>query len=153
VISRAFSFFLLHNHVINKKKSFSGDVNYEANFPFFFCFISNGPYTPPLPSPSTHVVNTKPAQKLNHLSSTLIRTVFHRGREGSDFEVLHSRILVLLLPNTEVLVRFELLYLSGGASGGKLSQALIHPLKNPPQSTVIHLLMMMSFICSCRNKK
>jgi hypothetical protein len=40
--------FLLHNHIINKKKSFSGDVNYEANFPFFFCFISNGPYTPPL---------------------------------------------------------------------------------------------------------
>ena len=53
--------------------------------------------------------------------------------------MLLSRILVLLLPNTEVLVRFELLYLSGGVSGGKLSQALIHPLKNPSQSAVINL--------------
>ena len=37
VISRAFIFILLHNHIINKKKnSFSSDVNYEANSPFFF---------------------------------------------------------------------------------------------------------------------
>ena len=46
VISRAFIFFLLHtitSQII--KKSFSGDVNYEA--PFFFGFISNGPDTPP----------------------------------------------------------------------------------------------------------
>jgi hypothetical protein len=38
VISRAFSFFLLKNHFINKNKifSFSCNINYEANFPFFF---------------------------------------------------------------------------------------------------------------------
>ena len=37
-MSRASSFFLLHKHFINKKKIFfSGDVNYEANFPF--CFL------------------------------------------------------------------------------------------------------------------
>ena len=37
VIYRAFFYFLLHNHIINiKKKSFSGDVNYEANVSFFF---------------------------------------------------------------------------------------------------------------------
>jgi len=48
VISGPFLKKLLHNHII-KKKSFSGDVNYEANFPLFFLFISNGPYTPPLP--------------------------------------------------------------------------------------------------------
>jgi hypothetical protein len=37
VISRAFFFILLHNHIINIKNyfSFSGDVNYEANFSFF----------------------------------------------------------------------------------------------------------------------
>jgi hypothetical protein len=38
VVSGAFINFLLHNHSI-KKKSFSGDVNYEANFAFFFNFI------------------------------------------------------------------------------------------------------------------
>jgi hypothetical protein len=36
VVSSPFSLFLLHNHIINKKKSFSGDVNYEANFSFLF---------------------------------------------------------------------------------------------------------------------
>ena len=37
VISRAFIFFLLHNNFITKKiKKKSGDVNYEANFLFFF---------------------------------------------------------------------------------------------------------------------
>ena len=36
VISGAFINFLLHNHIINKIKSFSGDVNYETNFAFFF---------------------------------------------------------------------------------------------------------------------
>jgi hypothetical protein len=37
VISRALFYFLLHNHFIkNKKNSFSGDINYEANFPLFF---------------------------------------------------------------------------------------------------------------------
>jgi hypothetical protein len=41
--------------------------------------------------------------------------------------VLHTCLLLLLVPNTEVLVRFELLYLRGGASGGELSQALIVP--------------------------
>ncbi len=34
---------MLHNHITNKKNNFSGDVNYEANYPLFFCFISNGP--------------------------------------------------------------------------------------------------------------
>ncbi len=66
VISRAFSVFVLHKHSIDKKKSFSGDVNYEANFPLFF-FASSVtaailptyphplPTHPPIPhTPPTH---------------------------------------------------------------------------------------------------
>jgi hypothetical protein len=35
VIYRAFSFFLLHNHIINiEKKSFSGEVKESVIFPF-----------------------------------------------------------------------------------------------------------------------
>jgi hypothetical protein len=47
--------------------------------------------------------------------------------------VLHTRLLLLLVPNAEVLVRLELLHVSSG----ELSQALIHPLINPPQSAAI----------------
>ena len=47
--------------------------------------------------------------------------------------MLHPRLLLLLVPNTEVLVRFELLHVSSG----ELSQALVHPLINPPQSAAI----------------
>ena len=36
MISGPFFLILLHNHIINKKKTFSGDVHYEAIFPFFF---------------------------------------------------------------------------------------------------------------------
>jgi len=36
VISREFSFFVIHNHFINKKNFFSPAINYEANFPLFF---------------------------------------------------------------------------------------------------------------------
>jgi hypothetical protein len=39
VISRAFFYFLLHNHIINKKKSFSGEVKDSVIFPFFLHFI------------------------------------------------------------------------------------------------------------------
>jgi hypothetical protein len=74
-----FSLFLLRKHFITefffKKKS--GDVNYEANFSFFFCFIRElnptlspyliphsarelKPYTPPLPSPSPPRANSNP---------------------------------------------------------------------------------------------
>jgi hypothetical protein len=38
VYSGAFIKKLLHNHIIIKKKSISGDVNDEANFSSFFCF-------------------------------------------------------------------------------------------------------------------
>jgi hypothetical protein len=50
VISRAFFFILLHNHIINIKKyfSFSGDVNYEANFSFFILLHKRAkPIAPP----------------------------------------------------------------------------------------------------------
>jgi hypothetical protein len=50
VISRVFFFFLLHNHIINIKKyfSFSGDVNYEANFSFFILLYKRAtPIAPP----------------------------------------------------------------------------------------------------------
>jgi hypothetical protein len=51
VISRAFVF-LLHKHFINKKKIFLRRFQLRSKFsPFFFGFISNGPYTPPLPLP------------------------------------------------------------------------------------------------------
>ena len=36
MISGPFFLILLHNHIINKKKTFSGDVHYEAIFPLFF---------------------------------------------------------------------------------------------------------------------
>jgi hypothetical protein len=36
VVSGPFILFLFHNHIIYIKKSFSGDVNYEANFLFLF---------------------------------------------------------------------------------------------------------------------
>jgi hypothetical protein len=58
VISRAFFLFLLHKHFI-KKKSFSSDVNNEANFPLFFLLHKRAQHTqpapPPLPSLSTHL--------------------------------------------------------------------------------------------------
>ena len=47
--------------------------------------------------------------------------------------MLHTRLLLLLVPNAEVLVRFELLH----ASSGEFSQTLVHPLINPPQSAAI----------------
>jgi hypothetical protein len=51
VISRAFSFFLLHNHII-KKKSFSGEVKDSVIFPFYFLLHERAkPILPPcLPS-------------------------------------------------------------------------------------------------------
>jgi hypothetical protein len=52
VISRSFSFFLLHNHIINIKKyfSFSGEVKDSVIFPFFFYFIRELNLHPPLMS-------------------------------------------------------------------------------------------------------
>jgi hypothetical protein len=59
VISRAFSFFLLHNHIINIKKyfSFSGEVKDSVIFPFFFYFIRElNLYSPLIPIlPPTHL--------------------------------------------------------------------------------------------------
>ena len=54
MIRRAF-FFLLHNHRVNIKKefSFSGDVNYEANFSFFILLHKRAkPIHPPLKTSS-----------------------------------------------------------------------------------------------------
>ena len=53
--------------------------------------------------------------------------------------MLHTSLL-LLVPRTEVLVRFEVLNPSGGAGGCELSHTLIHPLTSPSQSAEIHLL-------------
>jgi hypothetical protein len=40
--------------------SFSGEVKDSVIFPFFFCFKSNGPFNPPLSSPSAYL-STHPA--------------------------------------------------------------------------------------------
>ncbi len=48
-MSAPFIKILLHNHII-KRKSFSGDVNYEANFSFFFLLHKRAkPMLPPCP--------------------------------------------------------------------------------------------------------
>jgi hypothetical protein len=89
LISSAFSFFLLHKHLIDKKKSFSGEVKDSVIFPFFFFFIRElnphpplvfpltyprelktytSPYTHPSAHPSTHTSHT--AHLSTHTSHT-----------------------------------------------------------------------------------
>jgi hypothetical protein len=72
----------------------------------------------------------------NKLKTLQTLITLRRGRERSNFEVLHTRLLLLLVPDAVIHVRFELLRVSSG----KIRQALIHPLFNPPQRAVLHLL-------------
>jgi hypothetical protein len=54
VVSEPFILFLVHNHFITEKflKKKSGDVNYEANFPFFFLLHKRAKPAPPPYLPS-----------------------------------------------------------------------------------------------------
>jgi hypothetical protein len=61
-VSAAFILFLLRKHFITEffKKKQSGDVNYAANFPFFFCFIRTLNPHPPLVLALIPSANSKP---------------------------------------------------------------------------------------------
>jgi hypothetical protein len=82
--------------------------------------------------------NYKPPQKKQQHAKALIRIsggakgCRRRGRgRGSVFEVLHARLLLLLVPDAVIHVRFELLLALVSVSEFKL--LLINPLRNPPQ--------------------
>jgi hypothetical protein len=68
---RVHSFFAsqtLHNRKISKKKIRRSLLAYKSSL-MFFCFISNGPYTPPLPSPSAHLSTHSSADPSAHSSA------------------------------------------------------------------------------------